>query len=237
MKSVKKVTIIGGGGRVAFTLVANFLRYPAAEIDNLDICLYDTDKKNLHMSKQTIGAVKKLTKRKLHVSTTTDLIEALADSDIILYGVNGDRGTTPPFNVSKYFGNIEILLNFLDDYYRYVRNSWLIIFSNPVDLLCMSAQKKFPALKIAGICTGSEEFKQNLCRFLKVSYEDIDLEYIGTNHHGFVQKLYVKEKDVLPELPKLLEKYKPEQFEGFRKGDEYDLYTTLDLFNASGELT
>jgi alpha-galactosidase/6-phospho-beta-glucosidase family protein len=225
------VVIVGGGGLVAGTTLCNLCKFGQHELERLVVHLFDPDRKALTDNADLLKCIVKRTERYYDLTTTEDLGEALAQADIVVIGAApGAR------RQHGYFDNIANVLTTLQA--RDIpASAWILNYANPADLLTVCLATAFPHHRVAGVCTGPEEFKQNIATLLSVPPEDIYLEYCGTNHHGFVLRLEVSGRDVLPELRGRFQSFTPGQFRGLRSGDEHDLLANLDLFEASGVLT
>ncbi len=226
-----QLCVIGGGGRVMATVLGNICKFEQGEIEGIEIDIYDLD---LGAAEETTAFVKGLcqrTGRRYTVRVCRDLEAGLRGAHVVLIGtaarVRSGLG---------YLDDIENVLSTLAN--APIReDAWILNAANPAGLLTSCIAEARPQTKVAGICTGSEEFRQNIARLLEVPPTRVQIEYCGTNHHGFVLGLTVDGQDVLPELRRMATTFSPHDFQGLRPGDEYDLLATLDLFTASGVLT
>ncbi|WP_316206887.1 MULTISPECIES: hypothetical protein [unclassified Bradyrhizobium] len=228
----RRILLVGAGGRVATTVLCNFARLPQRELRGLELLLYDINPEAVGRSLAAAGQFMRRTGNGYACSIVDDLQAACAGADILIYGAHaqpqpGSAGSWADVeNCRRLFETSEL-----------PKKTVILNFANPADLLACFLACRFPENRVIGICTGPEEFRQNIARLLNYSPEAVEVDYCGTNHHGFVINLRADGVDMMESLRTKALTFDPGKFRAFRAGDQYDLAATLDLFLASGVLT
>src|SRR5262249_59967777 len=78
-------------------------------------------------------------------------------------------------------------------------DAWFISFTNPAGLITqtLSAHTK---LKLVGICDTPSEMFHRIARALGEKPEDVECDYFGLNHLGWVRRVVVRGDDVTARL-------------------------------------
>ena len=233
---MKKVAIIGAGGRVSTTAVTQFTRFP--ESMGITFSLYDINESSVLESLRIIEAGSAIQNVPLSVKAVSRREGALEDADMVLYGALAAPSPHPPFNLEGTLGNIEVMQGLVQEVLRLAGPVKIINYSNPTDFLGMVIKAMHPEVDMISHCTGGEELKRNLLLLFGVPFEEEDrltLRHVGGNHFGFVLGVELDGEDVMPRLRSMPFNWR--EFKGLRQGDSYDLARALSLYRASGILT
>ena len=78
-------------------------------------------------------------------------------------------------------------------------DAWLINFTNPAGLIT-EALLRFGRKKVLGLCNVPIELHMDLAEVLHVDASEIELDWVGLNHLGWVRHIWVNGQDRLPEI-------------------------------------
>ncbi|WP_153504546.1 family 4 glycosyl hydrolase [Cumulibacter manganitolerans] len=78
-------------------------------------------------------------------------------------------------------------------------SAWLINFTNPAGMVTESLQEVLPG-RVIGICDSPAALVRRACRALRVAEPDVEIDYVGLNHLGWLRALRVGGADLLPGL-------------------------------------
>lgn len=228
----RRVVFIGGGGILTGTVLCNFCRLPENAVKDLEVILFDTKEENNRFNLRLLNRVFGLTGRSFKVQEVSSLDTVISCADLIAFGASASND----YGIDCAWANIENCRTIFESV-TVNKNCWILNYANPADMLTTMLSCILPKNKVVGICTGSEEFRQNIGRLLSVDASKIKIDYCGSNHHGFVINITADGKDLMTSILKQTTKLNPREFSGLRRGDEYDLLANLDLLNSSGILT
>ncbi|MBA2426695.1 MAG: glycoside hydrolase [Actinobacteria bacterium] len=111
--------------------------------------------------------------------------------------------TTGPGGFAMALRTIPVALGFARLIEAHAPQAWLINFTNPAGLIT-EALTRHSAVKVIGICDSPTGMKRSIAAVLGVHGDNVDLDYFGLNHLGWVRRVLVDGHDRLPEL---LERY------------------------------
>jgi alpha-galactosidase/6-phospho-beta-glucosidase family protein len=204
---MKKLAVIGGGGIHSPVLVQALVR---AGLVTDEIFLFD--------KAASLGGVVRMAQtlvEQQHASLLVrggqDSIQAVQGADVVLFvlggGVAGDRfdqrhlafsGVTGHArSFPKAFRVLNPSLECCAAIARHAPKAKVVVFSNPVSLLCEAIAGSFPDLDVSGICDQSFSIPHRLAKMLGVSLESVELGMFGINHVSFIFDAAIEGKPAL----------------------------------------
>ena len=215
-----KLVILGGGG-FRVPLVHGALLRDTADRRVTEVVLHDTDATRLDVMRlvltaqaaQAGGVVAPPT-----VTATTDLDAALAGADFVFSamrvgGLEGrtaderialDLGllgqeTTGPGGVGYGLRTVPVALDVADRIRRLAPDAWVINFTNPAGLVTQAMQSVLGD-RVVGICDSPLGLAQRAAGALGHDLDDLEIDYAGLNHLGWLTALRLDGRDLLPDL-------------------------------------
>lgn len=206
-----RLVILGGGGFRVPLIYRELLRRPALGVD--EVVLYDIDLSRLAV----IGAVLEPTPG-IRISVTDSLSDALSGADIVFSairvgGAQGrvhderralDLGLLGQETVGA--GGLSFGLRTLPVALRAARlqaelapDAWLINFTNPAGMVTQALTDVLQNRAI-GICDSPIGLVRRTCRALGLQVGDVEYDYVGINHLGWLTGLRHQGRDVLADL-------------------------------------
>jgi 6-phospho-beta-glucosidase len=88
---------------------------------------------------------------------------------------------------------------------RLCPDAWLLNLSNPLSITTRAMIEAGAPRKCVGLCELPLVTVLETCRLLRMSPADVDWDYTGLNHRGFIFSLKHRGEELLPRLPDLLE--------------------------------
>jgi len=204
---MKKLAIIGGGGIHGPSLVQALVR---AGLITDEIFLFD--------KAASLGGVMRMAQAlvghqhaSLAVRGGQDPVQAVQGADVVLFvlggGVAGDRFDQRQLAFSgvtgharsfpKAFRVLNPTLECCGAIARHAPKARVVVFSNPVSLLCEAIADSFPELDVSGICDHSFSIPHRLARMLGVPPESVELGMFGINHLSFIFDVAIEGKPAL----------------------------------------
>ncbi len=218
-----KLAILGGGGfRVPLVYAAVLGQQTARGIR--EVALHDTDKTRLDAIGHVLAQQAQrhtATAREpaaAGVSVTTSLDEALDGADFVFSairvgGLEGrvlderlalERGllgqeTTGPGGVGYGLRTVPVALHVAERVRALAPGAWVINFTNPAGLVTQAMQTVLGDRAI-GICDSPRGLAKRAAAALGLGLGEVEIDYAGLNHLGWLQGLRVGGRDVLPQL-------------------------------------
>jgi alpha-galactosidase len=158
------------------------------------------------------------------VSATTSRPEALAGADFCVISIEiGDRFALweqdwrigQQYGIRQVYGenggpgglfhSLRIIPSILDicgDVLAICPQATVFNFSNPMSRICTTVMRKYPDLKLVGLCHEISSLRHHLPRVLGVPYEDLEVVAGGLNHFSILLKAVYKGtgQDAYPEI-------------------------------------
>ena len=123
-----------------------------------------------------------------------------------VYGENGGPG-----GIFHSLRIIPPILEICDDIAQICPGALVINLSNPMTTISMAILKKFPDLKVVGLCHEISSLIEHLPRMLEMKFSDLSIKAGGLNHFSILVEAKYKPtgKDAYPDIrEKALEYYK-----------------------------
>jgi 6-phospho-beta-glucosidase len=209
----RKLTLIGGGG-VRAPLVVYGINEAAEALGAREIVLYDPDRDRLMLMVALGRAIVAKFGGELQVHAADSIEAAIEGSHFVLNSVrvggiarraadelttirHGYPGqeTTGPGGFAMALRTVSIALEQARLVERLSPDAWLINFTNPAGLITQAVSSHTRA-RIVGICDTPSELFHNIARALGASDDEVECEYIGLNHLGWVRTVRLRGEDV-----------------------------------------
>lgn len=233
--SAQKVVIIGAGS-LQFGLGTVGSIFASDHLTGSTICLHDINEENLDKARVITQSVIDEKKIDFNLEATTSRPEAIKGANFIVNSIevtprfkwfDMDMEIPRKYGFKHVFGEnggpgglfhslrvIPPILEICDDVQKICPNAWLINFSNPMSRICLAIKRKFPELKVVGLCHEIHFARLHLPKILGTPFETLHVWGGGLNHFGAIIKATYKDsgKDAIPDIrekaPEYLEKIK-----------------------------
>ncbi|MFC4554858.1 6-phospho-beta-glucosidase [Georgenia faecalis] len=212
-----KLTIIGGGGfRVPQIVEAVSSADAGIRVD--EISLYDTSAERLGVMAAVLDQLTPALSHPPTITATGDLDAALRGSDFVFSAIRigGTAGRIQDERVALALGvlgqetigpgGLAYALRTLPharalaERIRAVApQAWVINFTNPAGIIT-EAMRAILGDRVIGICDTPIGLVRRVARVLGRDPRDVDFDYVGLNHLGWLRTLTVDGRDVLPDL-------------------------------------
>ena len=207
-----KISYIGGGSRFVVTLLHG-IASRAEDIKmmgyGMELTLMDINLRRANEMKEYADITAKQIGLNLSTIVTDDIRTALTDADWILYSVGfpAELKEKKQYYLSK-LGNIHeetaprlaveaaLLWNSIkkvgDVVCRLAPKSLFSTLVNPTDVIAPAFEKAF-GIRSIGMCVEVTNLMRWLSYYLQVDENEMEIDYIGANHAGWVSKLILVE--------------------------------------------
>lgn len=216
-----KLVILGGGG-FRVPLVHGALLRDTADRRVTEVVLHDTDPTRLQVMQRVLAAQAESQSapevEPPTVTATTDLDTALAGADFVFSamrvgGLEGrtaderialDLGllgqeTTGPGGVGYGLRTVPVALDVAERIRRLSTEAWVINFTNPAGMVTQSMQTVLGE-RVVGICDSPLGLAKRAAGALGHDLADLEIDYAGLNHLGWLTGLRLDGRDLLPDL-------------------------------------
>ncbi|UXA64683.1 PfkB family carbohydrate kinase [Xanthomonas prunicola] len=210
----RKLTLIGGGG-VRTPLVVYGVNEAAEALGAREIVLYDPDQERLALMVAMGRAIVAEAGGALQVHAAPSLEAAIEgahfvlnsirvggiaqrasdEHTIIAHGYSGQE-TTGPGGVAKALRTVPVAIEQARMIERLSPDAWLVSFTNPAGLITQAISAHTRA-RVVGICDTPVELFHNIARALGEPAADVECEYVGLNHLGWIRGVRLRGEDIL----------------------------------------
>ena len=219
---MKPVIAILGGSTPFTAALVEALRAASAAVPACDLRLFGQDAKALERMRRY--GERRLAALGWSVSATRRLDEAVDGAAVIvnqirfggLAGRSRDEDfacrfqlpadeTLGPCGLTAALRVVPRIRELAAELGRRCAHAWVLNLSNPLSITtCMMIRAGAPA-RCVGLCELPAATVFETCRILGMSLADVEWDYAGFNHRGFVFALKHRGEDLLPSLPALLD--------------------------------
>ena len=175
----------------------------------LEVCLMDIDERALQVSSEYAKKAIDYSGRKVALSATTDLDEALAGADFVITAIEVDRYHywSMDFHIPRRYGfrqvygenggpggmfhtlrNLGPTLHIAQRMEALCPDAWLINYTNPEAKL-VEAVSKLTSIRAVGVCHGFEMGVDQIAKILGRDADTLDVIGYGLNHFGWMTKI------------------------------------------------
>jgi 6-phospho-beta-glucosidase len=231
---MRKVTIIGGGG-VRSPLLIYGLAQARETVGAGELCLYDPDAERAEIMAKLGGEIVRRLDGGFTIRVERRLEEAAAGADYVLnsarVGGMGARArderitieqglagqeTTGPGGAAMGLRTLPVTLAQARVVERVAPGAWFINFTNPAGMMTQALTQN-TGLRVIGICDTPSELFWRISEELRAPLEEMEFDYAGLNHLGWVRRVRRNGEDVteriLGDLPLLRRIYPAELFD------------------------
>jgi 6-phospho-beta-glucosidase len=209
----RKIAFLGGGG-VRTPLVVFGINESAKHLDAEELVLYDVDAERVEMIARLGREVVRRDDGSLRVIVARTAEEAIDGATFVLNSVRvggiatraqdecasircGYPGqeTTGPGGIAMGQRTIPIAIEQARLVERIAPKAWIINFTNPAGLITQALMHHSNA-RVIGICDTPTEMLHRIQSALGATSSEVQCEYVGLNHLGWVQKITLHGEDV-----------------------------------------
>jgi len=220
---MEKIVLIGAGS-LQFGLGSAGSIMGSEVLKGSTICLHDIDSGSLDLAAKACQDAIDEKDLEFTLESTTNREKALKDATFIINSIE----VAPRFDlwdqdlhIPHWYGNKQVfgenggpgglfhslrvippILEICEDIMRICPNAFFINFSNPMSRICLAIKRKFPELKLVGLCHELGHFKIHYARILNTDLSNLEIIAGGLNHFGVVLEIKYKDtgKDAYPEI-------------------------------------
>lgn len=109
---------------------------------------------------------------------------------------------------------LPVIFAYADAIRKHAPQATLINLTNPIGI-CVEALSQQEDLRIVGISSGPAGYVRKIAGILQVAPKDMEVDYLGLHHMGWIQDVRV---DGQSRMPRLIEIIESQEDEGFDKG-------------------
>ncbi len=208
-----KITVIGAGSTYTPELMEGLLQR-AEQMQIKEVWLYDINQRRLEIVGGLIQRMNQAQGEPFAVHATLERRAAIAGADFVLtqIRVGGQQArhddtifslghdmigqeTTGPAGFAKAMRTIPVILDICSEIRASAPNAWLLNFTNPAGIMT-EAVLRHGGVNVIGLCNGPLGMQMNIAQQYGVGHRDVDLDYMGLNHLGFVRRIWVKGEEV-----------------------------------------
>lgn len=212
-----KLTIAGGGG-FRVPQVLDVLSRHDSVFQITDVALYDVSTMRMGVIENVIRGLYSERPNLPRITATTDLHEALAGADFVFSAirVGGTDGrvhdervalsnhvigqeTVGPGGNAYALRTLPEAMRLAEAAREVAPNAWVINFTNPAGIITQ-AMRTVLGNRVVGICDTPIGLMRKACAAMGVSPSDVEFDYVGLNHLGWLRELRIDGVDRLPEL-------------------------------------
>ena len=208
-----KIALVGGGG-VRAPLLIQGLDQARKTIGADELVIYDTDLIGATLMAKLGQIIVARNGGGLRISIARDLAAAVDGASFVLnsirvggiaararderiaieHGYPGQE-TTGPGGLAMALRTIPVILEQARLVEKYSPQAWFINFTNPAGLITQALICE-TGVRVVGICDTPTELFHRIALALAAPLADVECEYLGLNHLGWVQRVQLRGKDV-----------------------------------------
>jgi 6-phospho-beta-glucosidase len=210
---VGKVALIGGGG-VRSPLLMYGLNEARKVIGVDELVIYDTDLSRAVLMAKLGEIIVGHNGGDLRIGIVRDLARAVDGASFVLnsirvggiaararderialeHGYPGQE-TTGPGGLAMALRTIPVILKQAKLVEQYSPKAWFINFTNPAGLITQALTGE-TSIRVVGICDTPSELFHRIALALEAPIADVECEYVGLNHLGWVKRVRLRGEDV-----------------------------------------
>ena len=212
-----KVALIGGGG-VRSPLLMYGLNEARKAIGVDELVIYDADFDRATLMVKLGEIVVARAGGDLRIGIARDIASAADGASFVLNSIRvggiaararderiaiecGYPGqeTTGPGGLAMALRTIPVILQQAKLVERYSPQAWFINFTNPAGLITQALADQ-TAVNVVGICDTPTELFHRIALALKAPLADVQCDYLGLNHLGWVKSVKLRGEDVMARI-------------------------------------
>ncbi len=212
-----KLCILGGGGfRTPYVYQALLRDQGPSRVT--EVWLYDIDEQRLESIRALLALLARPFEDAPAVHATLVLEDAIQGADFVFaavrigglearicdervalrLGVLGQE-TTGPGGIAYAFRTVPFMLRVAELVKRLAPASYVINFTNPAGIIT-EAMQSILGDRVAGICDTPAGLGRRVARAMGVDQSRTYMDYVGLNHLGWMRRLLLDGRDILPEF-------------------------------------
>ena len=218
-----KIAVVGGGSTYTPELVEGIGAWALEAGGPTHLSLVDVDAPRQEVVAGFTRRMLRHSGSPLTLEATTDLRAGLQGADfvVIQIRVGGQAGrhedillglrhgligqeTTGVGGLAKALRSIPAVLEIVDAAQEVAPDAWIVNFTNPAGMVT-EAILNHRTPRAVGLCNVPRELQIDIATHLEVTENDLELDWIGLNHLGWIRKIMLEGQDVLPEVIRILE--------------------------------
>ena len=230
----RKVSIIGGGGVRTPLLIHGLLR-AQSQLNIGEMQLFDADVRRAELMASLGREIARDLSVDVRITGSESIKSAIEGSDFVLSSLRiggmaararderiaiteglAGQETTGPGGVAMALRTVPVALEHASIVERLAPEAWFINFTNPAGLITQ-ALHQHTKLRVVGICDTPAELLHRIAHVLGESPSDVQCDYAGLNHLGWVRRVLARGQDVTDRLlqdePALRQLYHAELFD------------------------
>jgi 6-phospho-beta-glucosidase len=213
----RKIAIIGGGG-LRTPLVIQALARAQRELEVAELALFDIDPDRAEIMARMGRQIVANLGADYRIAVCPKLEDAVGGADFILnsirvggmsararderiaieHGLAGQE-TTGPGGAAMALRTIPVTLDQARVVERIAPEAWFVNFTNPAGIITQ-ALAHHTKLRVIGICDTPIELFHRIAWSLGEPYEDMQFDYGGLNHLGWVRRVFLRGADITERL-------------------------------------
>ncbi len=212
-----KLAILGGGGfrtPWVYRAVADDTGEPGVG----EVVLYDTDPRRLAVIEAVLAQVPGARRPRPSVRSTTDLDDAVEGADFVFAAIRegGLAGRQADEHVALDLGvlgqetigaggiafglrTVPVMLHVARRVRALAPDAWVLNFTNPAGMITEAMQTVLGD-RVLGICDTPSGLGRRVAQLLELPAAEVQLDYVGLNHLGWMRRVLHHGSDVLPAL-------------------------------------
>lgn len=212
-----KLAILGGGGfRTPYVWQALLRDTGEPRVD--EVVLYDTDPTRLRTMSAILEQLATGFPDAPRLRSSSDLEDAVTGADFVFAairvgGIEGRRRdehvaldlgvlgqeTTGPGGIAYALRTVPVMLDIARAVQRVAPDAYFLNFTNPAGIITEALQSVLGD-RALGICDTPSGLGRRVARTLGYDHTRVQLDYVGLNHLGWMRRVLVDGRDVLPDL-------------------------------------
>jgi 6-phospho-beta-glucosidase len=210
--------VVWGGSAMATPELIDALRQGLLPSEALDVVLVGRSADKLKLVGDVCRRMADAVESDLHVSYTTDGEAALPGADYILsqvrvgglearafdesfpreIGLPGEE-TVGPGGFSSALRTIPVALKLAESAQKLAPDALIVNLTNPSSLV-QYALRRYSGMRTLGVCDVPVSLTQMIARALELPYAELEFDYVGMHHAGWVTGVRHRGRDVMPLL-------------------------------------
>jgi 6-phospho-beta-glucosidase len=210
--------VVWGGSAIATPELIDALRKGLLPCEALEVVLVGRTADKLKLVGDLCCRMAESSQSDLHVSYTTDGEAALHGADYILsqvrvgglegrafdesfpreMGLPGEE-TVGPGGFSNALRTIPVALELCESAKRLAPDALILNLTNPSSLV-QYAVRRYSGMRTLGICDAPVSLTQMITRALDLPYAELEFDYVGMHHAGWVTGVRHRGRDLMPLL-------------------------------------
>jgi alpha-galactosidase len=218
-----RIVLIGAGSaQFGFDMLGDI--FQSAVLDGSHVVLHDIDAVALERVRQAGEEFIREQALGVTLSATTSRKDALVGADFCVISIEvgdrfalweQDRSIPQQYGFRQVFGEnggpgglfhalriVPPILEICEDIASICPDAWVFNYSNPLSRICTTVHRKFPELKLVGICHEIASLYQHLPRILDTPLSNIEFRAGGLNHFSVLVEARYRDsgKDAYPDV-------------------------------------